>query len=206
MLLCALACALLGATQLTVVSSLDAAQWSIYLPYVVHTWTPPEPPNCARDIPQDNVPCLNAIGQIIGSTTSFTILAGCAQGGTMRTSLRYDGYGRVSGYTFTIENAQGRVHYRAVVDIEYDSYGRKLRYTGRVSGDGFPAYDQTVENHYDPYGKNDRASVTKSYVDSGCTYTMDLTPCWLGDRWSGYKVRVYGNGFNGEQFSVGSCS
>jgi hypothetical protein len=131
---------------------------------------------------------------------------GCARSGTRRLTFRYDRYGRVDGFDLTIEDSQGTAFYQASIDIAYDGYGRKVRYWGTISGDDFPAYHETIENHYDSYGKIARANVSKAYVDLGCEYTITLTPCWLGDRWSGYKVKVYGNGYSGQEFAVGHCS
>ncbi len=105
----------------------------------------------------------------------------------------------------TIKDSQGVVIYQASIDIQRDQYGRIASYGGAVSGSGFPAFTENITNVYDQFGKVERADVIKTYTASGDTYTMDFTPCWLGDSWSGYRVKVWGGGYNGEEFVVGDC-
>lgn len=178
-----------------VVSSEDAF---IYLPSIMNKPIP---------IQDDNIPCLLVLAKKISSFAGFEIQAYCVDGSTIAVEWRYDSTtGAVNGFDLTISNSQAVTIYEASVDIVRDQFGRVGSYSGEVSGKGFSPFNETIINQYDSFGKVIAADVTKTYTGSGNTYTMDLTPCSLGDSWSGYQVNVWGGSYNGDLFVVGDCS
>lgn len=181
-----------------------APETKIYLPSIVKNWTPPPPP---PPPPADNIPCLLVLAQRLSVPGGFKILLGCVNNPDVNVEWQYDPKtGAVNGFYLTSKNNQGAVNYEAWVEIQRDQFGRIGTYTGTISGEDFPTFHETVTNHYDEFGKVERADVTKVYSTSGFTYTMDLGPCWQGDSWSGYRVQVWGQGYNGDEFVVGTCS
>jgi len=169
----------------------------------------PTPTDTPTPIPTPtNIPCLLVLAQKIGSYGGFKILLGCVTGElSCTTTWRYDPTtGAINGFDLACENGQGAIIYQASIDIQRDQFGRIRSYGGTVSGPDFPAFTETIVNEYDQFGKVARADVTKVYTASGDTYTMDLTPCWLGDSWSGYRVKVWGGGYDGEELIVGNCN
>lgn len=168
---------------------------SIYLPSVLKNW-PPEP------MPE-NIPCLFVIARRQGA---WSYLAGCVdwRGGSSEVRFEYDHYGRVSVFDVTYTDSQDVLYYRALIDIEYAPSGQFASYRGTVSGNDFPTFTETIVNVHNEYGGFIGANVTKVYAAFGDEYTMNLVPCF-GIGWSGYRVSVWGEGYNGQEFIVGDC-
>jgi hypothetical protein len=178
----------------------------IYLPSTMNNFTWPTPPPTPEP-PTDNVPCLLVLANKISSFGGFEIQAYCVDGSTISVEWRYDSTtGAVNGFDLTIEDDQAAIIYEASVDIVRDQFGRVGSYSAAVTGADFPPFTETITNQYDSFGKVIAADVTKVYTGSSDTYTMDLTPCTLGDSWSGYQVNVWGGALNGDLFVIGDCN
>lgn len=186
--------------------------WKIYLPGILlnppssapipsPTSVPPTPTPTSQPT-NVNIPCLLVLGQRFDIYGAFDILAGCVSGSSA-TTWRYDPLtGAINGFDFIVKNQFGDVIYEASIDLQRDQYGRVGGYAGTVSGTGFTSFTETIVNEYNQYGRIIGADVTKTYITPDESYAMDLTPCWLGDRWSGYQVAID----NGQTATIGNCS
>jgi hypothetical protein len=164
------------------------------------TNTPPPLP------PDSNIPCLLVLAQKLSIPGGFEIQAYCVSGSVIEVQWRYDPVtGAISGFDLTIRDNQDNIIYEASIDIERDQFGRVDSYSGTVSGVDFSSFTESIVNEYDALGKVIGADVTKVYTGSGDTYTMDLTPCPLGDSWSGYQVNIWGGPYDGDLFVMGEC-